>query len=128
NQVAAFLNSYNSGSLTQGCDQVLITKASNNSELQPVPDGYSLEQNRPNPFYDQSLIRYHLPAAAHVQLTIYDASGRKVATLVDEFQNAGDKYVRVEAKNLVTGVYYYKLSAKHKSVPMNIGVRKMILV
>jgi hypothetical protein len=48
--------------------------------------------------------------------------------MVDEFQNAGDKSVRLDAKNLGAGVYYYRLMAKQGSAFINIGMRKMVLV
>ncbi|HEY5132694.1 MAG TPA: FlgD immunoglobulin-like domain containing protein, partial [Candidatus Krumholzibacteriaceae bacterium] len=56
-----------------------------------VPVGpLALFQNAPNPFNPTTTLRYYLPAPCEVTLSIYDASGRLVATLVDrERQEAG---------------------------------------
>ena len=45
-----------------------------------------LEQNQPNPFNPGTEIRYHLPREAVVTLTIFDAAGRRVRSLVQERQ------------------------------------------
>jgi len=77
----------------------------------------TLYQNYPNPFRPRTTIGYELPEAARVELTVYDVSGRKVATLVSGMKDAGYHEVPFEiggsreAGNLVSGVYFYKLKA-----------------
>jgi len=56
-------------------------------------------------------ISYTLPRDCHVRLEIYNILGQKVATLVDEYQQAGQKTINWEAKDLSSGIYFYKLSA-----------------
>ena len=48
---------------------------------------------RPNPFNPRTVIPFALAEPSHVELAIYDLAGRRVATLVDEFQTAGRREV-----------------------------------
>jgi agmatine deiminase len=70
--------------------------------------------NSPNPFRENTWIRYELPVCGHVRLDIYEAAGRHVATLVDEYQAAGLKSVAwngetPDGHGLTGGVYYFLL-------------------
>ena len=75
------------------------------------PDAVALHGNYPNPAHQTATIRYELPQAAHVQLTVYDLLGRRVATLIDREQAAGRKSVQVQAGRLASGLYVYRLQA-----------------
>jgi hypothetical protein len=84
----------------------------------PVAGHFVLEQNFPNPFNPTTAIRYHIagaggqwPGADRVKLAIYDVLGREVAVLVDGVQDAGLHEVQWDARNLASGVYYYRLTA-----------------
>jgi expansin (peptidoglycan-binding protein) len=76
-----------------------------------LPSGYWLSQNYPNPWNPQTSIRYALPLAEHVTLTVYDAAGRQAALLVDEHQHAGEHEVVFSSDGIASGVYYYTLRA-----------------
>ena len=76
-----------------------------------VPARFVLEQNYPNPFNPVTTIAYALPAPSDVSLTVFDALGRKVATLVEMPQGAGRHTVRFDAGSLPGGVYVYRLQA-----------------
>ena len=54
-----------------------------------LPQVYTLSENYPNPFNPTTTIRYDMPEAAHIRLTIYDQLGRHVRILVDAQQAAG---------------------------------------
>jgi len=69
----------------------------------------ALHGNFPNPFARQTTIRYELPQAGRVQLTVYDALGRQVATLIDREQAAGRKAVTFDAHRLASGLYFARL-------------------
>lgn len=88
-----------------------------------IPTSYYLYQNYPNPFNSATNISYTLPEQSHVILKIYDVLGRDVATLVDEWQTAGNKIQKINGDNLASGVYYYKLVAKNF-----ISIKKMLLI
>lgn len=74
-----------------------------------VVNNYKLFQNYPNPFNPSTSIRYQIPEAGLVTLRVCDLLGREVATLVDEFRNAGSYEVEFDAGNLASGVYIYQL-------------------
>lgn len=76
-----------------------------------IPDKYSLSQNYPNPFNPVTAIKYSIPNEGFVSLKIYNVLGSEVATLVNEFKNAGSYNVSFSAENLSSGVYYYKLKS-----------------
>jgi hypothetical protein len=76
-----------------------------------VPSAYTLEQNYPNPFNPTTTIRFALPTSSDVSLKVYDALGNEVMSLVNGFKNAGSHSVEMNASNLSSGVYFYKLQA-----------------
>lgn len=76
-----------------------------------LPTQYSLSRNYPNPFNATTVINYQSPVDAYVKLEIYNLSGQKVATLVDERQGAGYKSVSWDASSVSSGLYFYRLSA-----------------
>jgi hypothetical protein len=74
-----------------------------------APAEFSLSQNRPNPFNPLTSIRFSLPEANNVELTVHDVSGRRVATLVDDRRDAGTYEVTFDGTGLAAGVYFYCL-------------------
>ncbi len=75
------------------------------------PNKFMLYQNYPNPFNPSTTISYSLPKSGLVQLKIYDMLGREIATLVNEEQTSGDYKVRLNASNLASGVYLYRIQS-----------------
>jgi len=74
-----------------------------------VPNKFTLEQNYPNPFNPVTNIKFSIPKATNVQLTIYNSMGQEVKKLVNEFKNAGAYSVDFNASELASGTYFYKL-------------------
>ena len=74
-----------------------------------APSQLKLAQNYPNPFNPETTINFQIPFASHVTLKVYDVLGREVATLVDEFKQAGTYVKTLHATSLPSGVYFYKL-------------------
>ncbi|GMU86996.1 MAG: hypothetical protein AMXMBFR48_22370 [Ignavibacteriales bacterium] len=81
-----------------------------------LPLSFSLDQNFPNPFNSQTIIRYHLQESGQVRLVIYDAVGREVIQPVNGSQTTGTYEVPFEGRGLSSGVYYIRLSFSGKSV------------
>ncbi|MFZ1321169.1 MAG: YCF48-related protein [Ignavibacteria bacterium] len=87
-------------------DLVSITQIEN-----VLPDKYFLSQNYPNPFNPVTVIKYEIPVTGLVKLIVYDILGNVVSELVNEKLNAGIYSVKFNAKNLSSGVYYYKINS-----------------
>jgi hypothetical protein len=75
------------------------------------PREFLLSQNYPNPFNPSTTIRFELPKASQVTLTVYDILGRQVSVLVNEKRDAGVYEVKFDGSNLASGVYFYRLQA-----------------
>lgn len=76
-----------------------------------VPTEFALISAHPNPFNPTTTIGFALPEAALVKLTVYDVSGRVVATLVNGWREAGWHDVTFDGSNLSSGLYIYTLIA-----------------
>lgn len=84
-----------------------------------IPEKFRLSQNYPNPFNPSTKIRYEIPSALsfsnvsigvlNVSLTVFDALGRDIATLVNETKPAGVYEVTFDGSNLPSGIYFYRL-------------------
>lgn len=70
-----------------------------------------LLQNYPNPFNPVTTIKYSLPKAAPVVLSVYDLLGREVKRLVESEMAAGEHSVNFDAGNLASGTYIYTIKA-----------------
>lgn len=66
-------------------------------------------QNHPNPFTYTTEIQYHLPESGQVQLNIYDITGQKITTLLDERQSPGEHRVSFDGSSQPEGMYFYRL-------------------
>ncbi|RMH64400.1 MAG: T9SS C-terminal target domain-containing protein [Calditrichaeota bacterium] len=97
------------------------------SGLPLATQGFQLRQNYPNPFNPQTRIPYTLTQAAHVNLSVYNTAGRKVATLLNGIQAAGSHYVNFSRTSLSAGIYVYTLTVRAKGVTRQ-ATRKMLLL
>ncbi|HLP17916.1 MAG TPA: T9SS type A sorting domain-containing protein [Bacteroidota bacterium] len=78
---------------------------------QSVPAEFSLDQNYPNPFNPSTTISFALPKDEMVTLKIYDMMGHEVATLVNDYQSAGQYSISYDASKLSSGTYIYRIQA-----------------
>jgi hypothetical protein len=76
-----------------------------------LPLSVELYQNYPNPFNPSTTIKFELPKASQVLLTVYNTLGQQVATLVHGQQEAGSYEVKFDGSGLASGVYFYRLQA-----------------
>jgi hypothetical protein len=90
-----------------------------------VSQKFGLNKNYPNPFNSSTTISYDLNNADHVSLNVYNVLGHKVATLVDDFQNAGRHEFIWNANDennirLADGIYFIHLKAGSQNSRMRI--------
>jgi hypothetical protein len=84
---------------------------------------FALQQNYPNPFNPTTAITYNLPSTMRVSLKLYNVIGQEVLTLANEVQRPGVHTVRLDATDLASGMYFYRLKAGNF-----VGTRKMLLL
>jgi len=63
----------------------------------------------PNPVRNITQLSYALATSGQVQITLYDATGRTVQTLVNEIQNAGNYSLNINSTNLSSGIYFIEV-------------------
>jgi hypothetical protein len=85
------------------------------NDKQALPVDFRLSQNYPNPFNPSTAIRFDVPVESRVMITIYDALGRRVQTLVDRQLNPGVYTEYWNASAFSSGVYYYRLDARESA-------------
>tara|TARA_B100000315_G_scaffold223352_1_gene228071 strand:+ start:6833 stop:10429 length:3597 start_codon:yes stop_codon:yes gene_type:complete len=94
-----------------------------------LPNSFALYQNYPNPFNPETILRYDVPEAAHVQIVIYDVLGREVITLVDKNMQAGRLSVLWNGLSdsgglLPAGVYIAKLTSENFTASIKLVMMK----
>lgn len=75
----------------------------------PLAARPSLDQNFPNPFNEVTVIRYDISLEGRVQLEIFNELGQIVVILFDGWQSRGQYANLFEARDLASGVYFYRL-------------------
>jgi hypothetical protein len=85
--------------------------------------GYYLANNYPNPFNPSTEIAYQVPVSSHITLTVFNILGREIETLVNEDKREGTYYVKFNAHNLASGIYFYTLKTDNY-----VQTKKMILM
>jgi len=88
--------------------------ASENDNTGIIPTDFVLNQNYPNPFNPSTTIEYSLPTRSRVNISVYNILGRKVTTLINENQSAGNHSVTWNGANnqnqqVSSGIYFYRI-------------------
>ncbi len=98
------------GSFTYSNPIAVVINA-NTVEGEGNPTVYSLDQNYPNPFNPSTVIRFAIPVAGEVSLSVYNTLGQKVAQLLNSTMPAGYHQVEFNAKDFPSGLYMYEVKA-----------------
>jgi hypothetical protein len=88
-----------------------------------LPKIHRLYPNYPNPFNPSTKIKFDLPYPEFVQIEVYNILGQRVKYLLNKKMNAGNHSVDFNAKNLSSGVYFYRIQAGEFQ-----DMKKMILL
>jgi len=76
-----------------------------------TPNKYELSQNYPNPFNPVTKIDFNLLYKSDVNITVFNTLGKAAATYNMQNQGAGKHYLIFNARDLSSGVYYYRINA-----------------
>lgn len=101
----------------------VVSSVSIETDETQIPSEVILSANYPNPFNPSTIVPFSMPEAGAVKLDVYDATGRKVQTLVDQVMSAGRHQVSVDASSWASGVYLYVLQTPDVTL-----TRKMLLI
>jgi glucose/arabinose dehydrogenase len=104
-----------------------------NNNVSGTPSEFKLEQNYPNPFNPETNINYFVPKLSNVKLTIYDALGKEINTLVNTTQLAGSYQVKWNGRdsygnNIPSGAYFYKFDARDNEGNSFNETKSMVLI
>jgi hypothetical protein len=104
----------------------VVTSDENPTEL---PTEFALDGNYPNPFNPSTTIQFDLPETAEVSVEIVDMLGRQVMTVPAQTMQAGaDRQIQVNASNLASGVYVYRLVVKTSDSNPEFKTGRMTLI
>lgn len=114
-------------------ETVQVQVEQNDGIVLAMPTTFALQSNYPNPFNPTTELRYQLPEPATVSLTLFNALGQKVRTLVNAEKQASGYYRHTwDGKNekgefVSAGVYFYHLDAQGASTKFQ-KTNKMLML
>jgi photosystem II stability/assembly factor-like uncharacterized protein len=88
-----------------------------------APQTYSLAQNYPNPFNPSTQIKFSIAQSGYVSLKVFDLAGEEVVSLVSQEMTPGTYTLPFSAKNLSSGMYFYRLEAGNF-----LSTKKMLII
>jgi hypothetical protein len=91
-----------------------------------VPCGWV--KNYPNPFNPGTTLQFHLSKAGHLNITVYDVSGRKIKAIIDGYFPAGEFRMSWAGENsrgerVASGTYFARMTMGDFT-----AVRKIVLI
>ncbi|MCK4396195.1 T9SS type A sorting domain-containing protein [candidate division WOR-3 bacterium] len=109
------------GSFTNKNEEFIPSTGIDEEKSMELSKTFSLIKNSPDPFNSYTNIEYTLGTDCEVKLEVYNAIGKKMATLVNQKQSAG--YHRVQWKTKVpSGIYFLRIEAREFS-----EIQKMVI-
>jgi hypothetical protein len=112
-----------SGSVENGVWKGTVDFTLSLEDARPYAQRFNLAQNYPNPFNPTTTIAFELPFASRVKISIYNVKGQHLQTLADRHYSAGLNRLEFDARDLSSGVYFYRLEAGAYSV-----AKRMVLL
>ncbi len=88
-----------------------------------VPTGFSLYQNKPNPFNPETTIKFDLNKDGVISLDVFNQLGQHITTLASGYRAVGNYEVQFDGSGLSSGIYFYRLIS-----PGGVETKKMFLV
>ncbi len=112
--------------IAEGLANIMLIRLSSPQSANPrseSPAEFALHQNYPNPFNSSTGISFELLQSTHVSLDVFNLTGRRVATLVNEYLSSGSHHLSLDAGLWPSGVYIYRFTTPHFTTQ-----RKMLLL
>ncbi len=101
-----------------------LTSVRIKENLNSIPENFELSQNYPNPFNPTTTIKFSIPEANNVRLSVYNILGQQVSELVNDYKSAGTYLVNWNAENLASGIYIYRLEVGNFSISKKMTLLK----
>lgn len=89
-----------------------------------IPSDYKIYQNYPNPFNPTTTIKFDILKSSHVNLQVFDLTGRMVEELANERLQPGTYSVNWDANGRSSGIYYYRISTPDFTKTMKMSLVK----
>ncbi len=93
-----------------------------------MPTTSTLQQNYPNPFNNSTVIRFSLEEMSDVSITVFDITGREVATLLNGSKQSGTFSIGFSNSSIASGTYIYRMIARNSSGKTTVETKKMIVM
>ena len=77
-----------------------------------LPTEFKMFRNYPNPFNSITIIKFQIPNPGNTVIKVFGITGKEVAVLVNEYLQSGTYEVRFDAKDLPSGIYFYRMEAE----------------
>ncbi len=102
-------------------------------EAAQTPVQFALYPNYPNPFNNETMIRFAAPSAGTADLAVFDITGRRIRSLNHDIASAGETRMHWDGKNssgqdAPSGIYFYRLNFRTSGGEISRAVQKMTLL
>lgn len=91
--------------------------------LEPKSAAQALQVVGPNPFNPETNFLYTVSAPGNVRIEVFNITGQRIATLVNDWKPAGDYPLRWNAAQFPSGIYFIRLSTNRE-----VAVKKVSLI
>jgi len=88
------------------------------------PKAKSRLQTYPNPFSNQTTIKFTLPESEFITLSIYDITGKHLETILSKKLSKGNHKINWNAEGLIEGVYFIRLETNTSSIVQKVVILK----
>ena len=102
--------------------QLTSKEADDNTEANPtaLPRTFALQQNYPNPIFATTIIKWQIPVESKVRISVYDATGRIIKTLINNNYEPGYYNTMWDCtdnanQKVSAGIYFYEMQATNFS-------------
>lgn len=78
----------------------------------------------PNPMKGAGYVKFELPVRTHVRVTLYNVTGRKLLNIANKEFDAGIHSVKINLRELPSGIYFVRIDAGREKFVKKIVLRK----